>query len=100
VRIPIPKMLVRMRREAVNHDPASAFRDSGAQRRPGEAAVWKAWARIHATPGLYSLVTRTATAFKKLPVLGPLKAWSSVRTPPRTAGRTLHQRLAGRERSP
>jgi L-lactate dehydrogenase complex protein LldF len=100
VRIPIPKMLVRMRREAVNRDPASPFRDSGAQRRRGEAAIWKAWARIHATPGLYSLVTRTATAFKKLPVLGPLKAWSSVRTPPRTAGRTLHQRLAGRERSP
>jgi L-lactate dehydrogenase complex protein LldF len=98
VRIPIPKMLVRMRREAVNRDPASAFRDSGAQRRLGEAAIWKAWARIHATPGLYSLVTRTATAFKKLPVLGPLKAWSSVRTPPRTAGKTLHQRLAARER--
>jgi L-lactate dehydrogenase complex protein LldF len=96
VRIPIPKMLVRMRREAVNRDPTSPFADSGAQRGGGEAATWKAWSRIHATPGLYSLVTRTAGAMKRLPVIGPLKAWSSVRTPPRTAGKTLHQRLAER----
>ncbi|MDX1594686.1 MAG: LutB/LldF family L-lactate oxidation iron-sulfur protein, partial [Gammaproteobacteria bacterium] len=96
VRIPIPKMLVRMRREAVNADPNSKFVATGAQRRAGEATVWKAWARIHATPGLYGLVTRTAGALKRLPVLGPLKTWSSVRTPPRAAGKTLHQRLAAR----
>jgi len=96
VRIPIPKMLVRLRREAVTRDAASPIKDAGAQRSTSEALIWKAWARIHAVPGLYALVTRTASAFKKLPVLGPLKAWSSVRMPPRVAGRTLHQRMAAR----
>ena len=99
VRIPIPKMLVRMRHEAVTPDPSSPVKGSGALRSAGEAATWKAWARIHAVPGLYTLATRTASAFRKLPVVGPLKAWSSVRTPPRTAGKTLHQRLAERGRA-
>ena len=99
MRIPIPKMLVRLRKEAVDNTGASPVKGGGAQRSFAEAATWKGWEKVHASPALYRLATRTATAMGGLPALGPLKTWSSVRETPKPAKKTLHQRLAERGNS-
>jgi L-lactate dehydrogenase complex protein LldF len=99
VRIPIPKMLVRLRKEAVDNTGASPVKGGGAQRSFAEAATWKGWEKVHASPALYRLATRTATAMGGLPALGPLKTWSSVRETPKPAKKTLHQQLAERGNS-
>jgi L-lactate dehydrogenase complex protein LldF len=54
---------------------------------------------VHASPALYRLATRTATAMGGLPALGPLKTWASVREVPKPAAKTLHQRLEERGNS-
>jgi L-lactate dehydrogenase complex protein LldF len=99
VRIPIPKMLVRLRKEAVDNTGASPVKGGGAQRSFSEAATWKGWEKVHASPTLYRLAMRTASAMGRLPALGPLKTWASVREVPKPADKTLHQQLEERGNS-
>jgi L-lactate dehydrogenase complex protein LldF len=99
VRIPIPKMLVRLRKEAVDNTGMSPVKGGGTQRSFAEAATWKGWEKVHASPVLYRMAMRTATAMGGLPALGPLKTWSSVRETPKPARKTLHQQLAERGNS-
>jgi L-lactate dehydrogenase complex protein LldF len=99
VEIPITSLLIRLRKESSSSE-GGAVKDAGGGRRLAEAFVWRAWKIVHASPRAYRLVTWAATRFGRLlPALGPMKAWTSVRTKPRFAGRTLHE-LARKEGVP
>ncbi len=93
VRIPIPQLLVRLRKEAVAPSvDGAAVLGAGTRRKGLEAWVWKAWAGVHARPAPYRWMTGlSARLGAALPNVGALKAWTSVRSKPRLAGSTLHQ---------
>jgi L-lactate dehydrogenase complex protein LldF len=95
VRIPIPQLLVRLRREAVSvPQGAASVAGGGSRRKTWEALIWRGWAALHARPGGYRFVTGVAAKLGGvLPNIGVLKAWTSVRSRPRLASRTLHQQV-------
>ncbi len=100
VRIPIPDILVELRSQAVRRRGApGSVRDAGALRGRGEALVWSGWRTVHAQPALYRLAMRLARPFFPLLALaGPLRRWTSVRTRPRPAPKSLHALMRDRER--
>ncbi|MCB1873962.1 MAG: iron-sulfur cluster-binding protein, partial [Gammaproteobacteria bacterium] len=89
VRIPIPELLNRLRFERVRQDHTGATRGQGGQRDPWEARIWKAWSWVHANPMLYRLSMRMATGLRWL-LPNRLGPWTSVRTAPRPAAKSLH----------
>ena len=93
VRIPIPQILVRLRKEAVNPPRGGAsVLGSGTQRKGMETWIWNGWSAMHSRPGRYRLLTAIGARFGRiLPNIGSLKAWTSVRSKPRLAAKTLHQ---------
>ncbi len=93
VRIPIPQILVRLRREAVNRPSGvGAVRGSGARRKGLEALIWQGWAALHSRPGGYRFFTGWGARLGGfLPNVGALKEWTSVRSKPQLASKTLHQ---------
>ena len=98
VKIPIPDLLVRLRRESVNGDklhPAKV-RGHGAKRGWIEAMLWKGWALMHASARVYRFGTGVAS---KLRILQPASAgaWTHCRTAPKLAAKTLHQRMHERD---
>ncbi|MDX1634670.1 MAG: LutB/LldF family L-lactate oxidation iron-sulfur protein [Marinobacter sp.] len=92
VRIPIPDLLVRLRRESVDGDALhrSDVRGHGVKRGRLEAMTWKGWRWLHVRPGLYRTGTSLATSLRGLQ---PAKAgaWTRYRTAPKLAPKTLHQ---------
>ncbi len=90
VRIPLPKLLHRLRYEQVREDHTGATIGQGSQRSGKEALVWKLWSWIHATPPAYRGATRLASLFRNL-IPGNIGPWSRVRTTPRIAPKSLHQ---------
>jgi L-lactate dehydrogenase complex protein LldF len=93
VGIPIPELLVRLRHEATHRDASSRVLDAGAARDPGEDRAFAAWRRVYGSPALYRAVAWLATRFRRMPLprVGPIAAWTSVRSMPRPARRTLHE---------
>ncbi|GAB4352179.1 MAG: LutB/LldF family L-lactate oxidation iron-sulfur protein [Gammaproteobacteria bacterium] len=92
VRIPIPRILVRLRREAVEPPAGSPVPGAGSRRRGLEAWIWRRWSALHANPERYRFFTSLGVRFGRfLPNIGALKAWCSVRSRPRPAPKTLHQ---------
>jgi len=101
VGIPIPELLVRLRREAAEPGGSSPVRGAGLARTGFESALWAAWKATHRSAALYRLSGFAATRLRRfvpswLPILS---AWTSVRSAPRPAARTLHE-LARREGIP
>jgi L-lactate dehydrogenase complex protein LldF len=98
VRIPIPDLLVRLRRESVDGDRLhrSEVPGHGTKRNRREALAWRGWQWLYARPALYRFAMAAATRFR---VLQPSRAgaWTRSRTAPKLAPKTLHQRV--RERS-
>jgi L-lactate dehydrogenase complex protein LldF len=105
VKIPIPDLLLRLRRETV--EPSAAGRallpGAGSRRGFGEKLVWKGWQVLHDRPAAYRLFTRLAALAAPLApesaavwLPGPLRAWSRTRSLPRLARRTLHELLKDR----
>lgn len=92
VKIPIADILVRLREESVHPSASSAVKGGGSRRSPREAAVWAAWKTVYTTPGLYRWVTRGLSRLGNLaPAWLPLlRGWTSIRSKPRFAPRTLH----------
>ena len=90
VKIPIAGLMNRLREEAVQ--PSGVVKDSGAQRSTAETLVWKGWAATFSSPTAYRVATTVlSTVGNAAPASLPLlKEWTSVRTKPRFAGRTLH----------
>ncbi len=89
VKIPIPRLLRRLRRDMA---AAAATAD------PLERLAWKGWALMNRVPLVNALAVRAGALLgDRLPAVGPLKAWSVVRTPPSPASRSLHE-LVRREK--
>ena len=95
VEIPIPEILVRLRREATHTPPASTVAGKGSGRTTGEDLAWRLWAAVLRRPGLYRLSAWFATRFRNfIPAGLPLlKAWTRARSKPVPARRSLQQRL-------
>jgi L-lactate dehydrogenase complex protein LldF len=98
VEIPITEILIRLRREATHRAPGSPVAQAGEARNAWEDRAWAVWRWVNASARLYRLTGRLAAALRWVPWprLGPLGAWTRVRSAPRPAPRSLH-RLA-RER--
>ncbi len=95
VEIPIPEILVRLRREATHTEAASSVVGKGTGRTGTEDLAWKLWAGVLRRPGLYRVSAWFATRFRNfipggLPLL---KAWTLARTKPVPAARSLHERV-------
>jgi L-lactate dehydrogenase complex protein LldF len=92
VAIPIPSILLRLREAAVTSSDG-AVKDAGSARHRSEAFAWAVWRRIHASSGTYRVMSWAASHFGRfLPAnLGPLKAWTQVRSKPRFARKSLHE---------
>jgi L-lactate dehydrogenase complex protein LldF len=95
VEIPIPEILVRLRREATHEDPDSTVAGRGTGRTATEDWAWRGWAAVHRRPWLYRLATWFATRFgSSLPAGAPLiKEWTRTRSKPVPARRSLNQRM-------
>jgi L-lactate dehydrogenase complex protein LldF len=93
VRIPIPSILNRLRYDGVRKDTENTHTvGSGKRRTLSEAATWKTWAWAATHPAIYHTGSKLATRFKgMLPT--HLGAWTTVRTAPKLAESTLHERL-------
>jgi L-lactate dehydrogenase complex protein LldF len=89
VRIPLPKLLNRLRYEGVRKEPGSVP-GGGSRRSRGEALLWELWRRLHASPRIYRLAGWLATRLRHL-LPNRLGAWTRVRKPPLIAARSLHQ---------
>jgi L-lactate dehydrogenase complex protein LldF len=95
VEIPIPEILVRLRREATHDDMASTVAGKGTGRTASEDWAWRLWAGVLKRPALYRVATWFATRFgRALPASAPLiKNWTQSRTKPVPARRSLTERL-------
>jgi len=96
VKIPLPKLINRLRAEAVGQARhAAPLPGRGTLRKSGEANVWKLWRYLNGRPRLYRLFTFTATRLRWLtpPWLG---AWTRYRSAPRPAAQALRE-MAKRE---
>ncbi len=94
VKIPIPKILLRLRKENVKskNEQPQIMKGQGSGRSRVEAFIWKSWALVHKSPTLYALSMWGLTRFRFL-MPNKLGAWTSVRTAPKPAAMTLHERL-------
>ena len=90
VRIPLPRLLVDLRRERVD-----AAREGGLRPWFLPRILWALWGRVHAAPALYRAITGLATRGR---FLSPrrLGSWTHTRAAPVLAAKTLH-RLAREE---
>jgi len=92
VRIPIPGIIRRMRTEAYDEKGDGVVKGHGAKKNLLETLVWKGWELTYRIPALNRFVVSMLGKFgDRLPNVGPLKAWTSVRTAPRFAPKSLHQ---------
>ena len=96
VRIPIPRLLNRLRFEAVNAQADSPTLGHGSRRLAGQAGLWRLWAWTCAHPRIYRTLTRLMTALRPLQPTR-IKPWTDTREAPRIAGQDLHRlaRAAG-----
>ncbi|WP_404364563.1 LutB/LldF family L-lactate oxidation iron-sulfur protein [Marinobacter sp.] len=92
VKIPIPDLLVRLRRESVDGDSLrpSKVRGHGVKRGRWEAMIWSGWRWMHVRPGVYRMGTAMASRLRALQP-SAAGAWTQSRTAPKLAPKTLHQ---------
>lgn len=95
VEIPIPEILVRLRREATHEDVGSNVLGRGTGRTATEDWAWRLWAGVLKRPTLYRVAAWFATRFgKALPAGAPLiKNWTRTRTKPVPGRRSLSERM-------
>jgi L-lactate dehydrogenase complex protein LldF len=96
VRIPIPDLLMRLREESFSAPHANpAMRGQGAGYSATITAVWKAWAAVYRSPGLYRAATWLGSRFGRL---APRRqgAWTTVREPLQPAPKRLRDLLRER----
>ncbi|RDV25669.1 iron-sulfur cluster-binding protein [Alteromonas aestuariivivens] len=98
VKIPIPKLLLRLRQESVKvaGPEETVMGGEGANRKTTEALIWQGWSAMHRHPALYRASMWLATRLHKfMPAkIGP---WTSVRSAPHIAPKTLHELVAQRK---
>ncbi|MBZ0331972.1 iron-sulfur cluster-binding protein [Halomonas sp. ANAO-440] len=88
VKIPIPDLLVRLRREAVGEGRGNVH-GAGVKRTKKEVAAWKTWQWLATHPSAWR---GSLTMAGKLRALTPSKLgpWTQYRTAPKLAKRSLH----------
>ncbi len=94
VKIPIPQILQRLRVESVKKPTGSPkeLKGTGANRKTTEALTWQVWSFIHRHPNIYAVSMWFATRLRAL-VPNKLGAWTRVRSAPKPAAKTLHERI-------
>jgi L-lactate dehydrogenase complex protein LldF len=94
VRIPIPDLIRRMRNESQDRSDTAVIPGHGCRRRITETLAWKIWTLINTHPALNRLAVKLAGRLgHRVPPVGPLKAWTRVRSHPRFAPQSLHDLL-------
>ncbi|MCG8017769.1 MAG: DUF3390 domain-containing protein, partial [Candidatus Thiodiazotropha sp. 'RUGA'] len=95
VRIPLPKLINRLRADAVNAIPSDkGVPGTGALRSRSEAVIWKLWQSIYARPLLYRSFKFVATRLRriKLPLAAGWRRYRPLPTPaPRSLGELARQ---------
>ena len=99
VKIPIPELLQRLRKEKVtpSETEREAVRGQGAGYSRVEASIWKMWSYLNRTPALYKLFLLLATRFRRL-TPGNLGPWSNNHAPLKPAAKSLHELVKEREK--
>ena len=93
VRIPIPSLINRLRYEGVRADTSQTpTLGAGSGRYPQEARAWQVWTWAATHPRFYRLGASTATRLRHL-MPANLGAWTTVRSAPKPAAKTLHEHL-------
>lgn len=91
VKIPIPDLLRRLRNESYHGSPSCSISGAGYKKSLVENAIWQGWVRINTTRALNAMVTKMAGLFGGLiPNISLLKKWTTVRTAPKFAKKSLH----------
>lgn len=93
VKIPLPKIMRRLRNDSYGETtPSPAVKGQGYKKNMAETLAWKGWAAMSTHPSLNAVSTKMLGVMNgKLPKVGPLKQWTSVRTAPKFAKKSLHQ---------
>lgn len=94
VAIPLPKLINRLRAEAVEGTQAvSGLRGQGSLRKSKESRLWKLWQWLYSTPIAYQAFLILAT---RLRFLTPrwLGGWTRYRSAPKPAAKSLHEMAA------
>lgn len=97
VKIPIPKLLQRLRKEAVDGDRLHPARVAGhgSKRNRLEMLVWHGWTWLSTRPALYRLASRVMGHLRAL-TPSRLGGWTRYRTAPKPAPKSLHQLMQDR----
>jgi L-lactate dehydrogenase complex protein LldF len=90
VRIPLPRLLARLRCEGVRTTVGSQVLGQGSRRRGRHNLAWRLWTWACASPATYRAVTTLLTGLRFL-APNRLGAWSLTRTTPALAPKTLHR---------
>jgi L-lactate dehydrogenase complex protein LldF len=92
VQIPIPDLLARLRTEAV-HPSSTAVKGGGSSRSLADSLGWSGWSAMYSSPLIYRISTRLMGLVGNLmpSSLPMLKQWTSVRTKPKFAAKSLHE---------
>ncbi len=91
VKIPLPKLINRLRAESVNEQRTTTpLSGRGSLRKPSEATIWRLWQRLNSHPRLYRLFTLLATRLRWL-TPARLGGWTRYRSAPKPAARSLHE---------
>jgi L-lactate dehydrogenase complex protein LldF len=95
VKIPIPDLLIQLRRQSQGKAGGPQMAGAGSGRRMLQDLAFRLWAWLYSTPALYRLFAGLAG---RLRFLAPRRqgAWTLSRVPLRPAGRSLHEQLARR----
>ena len=93
VKIPFTEILRMLRNEAYSRDESEHdVKGHGYRYTTVEALSWKSWALYNTSPALSRMGARVLSRLgQHLPMIGPLKEWTRVRTPPPFAPKTLHE---------
>ena len=90
VKIPLPKLINRLRAEAVNNIPNNTqIKGQGALRKPTEATIWRLWATLYSHPVLYRFFLYLVSHLRWL-APRKLGVWTRYRKAPKPAAQSLH----------
>lgn len=88
VQIPLPKLINRLRAEAVSHQQHGAVKGEGSLRKRVEVLAWRVWKLIYARPVLYRIFSWGMIRFRGL-MPSRIGGWSRYRTVPKPASQSL-----------
>lgn len=94
VQIPIPDLLLRLRREGISGEVVKA---GGSQRKWPEPLIWKLWSWWSSHPRIYRLGLGLISSLGFL-IPGRLGGWTSVRVAPRPSRVSLHKLVKNRDK--